>query len=222
VTVLFCDVTGSTALGETVDPERLRALLARYFDRMKATVERHGGTVEKFIGDAVMAVFGVPVVHEDDALRAVRAAVEMREAFPELGVQGRIGVTTGEVVAGTEERLATGDAVNVAARLEQAAQPGEILIGEETLRLVRDAGEVEEVERLELKGKAEPVAVHRLLSADSAEGFTRHLDAPMVGRETELRRLHDAFDQAVADGSCSSAWPGRICSTAVQPGVAAR
>ena len=94
---------------------------------MKSIVERHGGTVEKFIGDAVMAVFGVPVVHEDDALRALRAAVEMREAFPGLGVQGRIGVTTGEVVTGTEERLATGDAVNVAARLEQAAQPGEIL-----------------------------------------------------------------------------------------------
>jgi class 3 adenylate cyclase len=113
VTVLFCDLTGSTALGETLDPERLRALLARYFERMKAIVERHGGSVEKFIGDAVMAVFGVPVLHEDDALRAVRSAVEMREALPELGLQGRIGMMTGEVVTGTEERLATGDAVNV-------------------------------------------------------------------------------------------------------------
>src|SRR5437899_11040180 len=165
VTVLFCDVSGSTALGEKLDPETLRALLARYFERMKAIVERHGGTVEKFIGDAVMAVFGVPVLHEDDALRAVRAAVEMRDAFPELGVEGRIGVTTGEVVTGTEERLATGDAVNVAARLEQAAQPGEVLIGKETVRLARDAVEVEQVERLELKGKAGPVAVHRLLPA---------------------------------------------------------
>ncbi len=142
VTVLFCDVTGSTSLGETLDPERLRALLARYFERMKSIVERHGGTVEKFIGDAVMAVFGVPVVHEDDALRAVRAAVEMRAALPELGVEGRIGLMTGEVVTGTEERLATGDAVNVAARLEQAAQPGEVLLGEPTLALVRDAAEV--------------------------------------------------------------------------------
>jgi len=96
---------------------------------MKAIVERHGGTVEKFIGDAVMAVFGVPVLHEDDALRAVRSAVEMRDALPELGLQGRIGVMTGEVVTGNEERLATGDAVHVAARLEQAAQPGEVLIG---------------------------------------------------------------------------------------------
>src|SRR5437762_9758014 len=121
VTVLFCDITGSTALGERLDPEPLRALLARYFERMRAIVESHGGTVEKFIGDAVMAVFGVPVLHEDDALRAVRAAVEMRDALPELGIQARIGVDTGEVVTGTEERLATGDAVNVAARLEQAA-----------------------------------------------------------------------------------------------------
>jgi class 3 adenylate cyclase len=95
VTVLFCDVTGSTELGERLDPEALRVLLARYFERMKAIVERHGGSVEKFIGGAVMAVFGVPTVHEDDALRALRAAVEMRDALPELGVQGRIGVTTG-------------------------------------------------------------------------------------------------------------------------------
>src|SRR6201985_1957715 len=138
VTVLFCDVTDSTALGESMDPEALRALLARYFERMKEIVERHGGTVEKFIGDAVMAVFGVPVVHEDDALRACRAAVEMRDALPGLAVAGRIGVNTGEVVTGTEERLATGDAVNVAARLQQAAQPGEVLIGAPTHALVRD------------------------------------------------------------------------------------
>jgi class 3 adenylate cyclase len=112
---MFCDVTGSTALGESADPETLRALLARYFERMKAIVESHGRTVEKFIGDAVMAVFGVPVAHEDDALRACRAAVEMRDTLPELGIRGRIGVNTGEVVTGTAERLATGDAVNVAA-----------------------------------------------------------------------------------------------------------
>jgi len=159
VTVLFCDVAGSTALGESTDPEALRALLARYFDRMKELVERHGGSVEKFVGDAVMAVFGVPVVHEDDALRACRAAVEMRDALPELGIRGRIGVNTGEVVTGTEERLATGDAVNVAARLEQAAEPGEVLIGAETVGLVRDAVELGEERQLELKGKSEPVAV---------------------------------------------------------------
>ncbi len=141
-------MTGSTSLGESVDPEALRAVLARYFERMKGIVESHGGVVEKFIGDAVMAVFGVPVAHEDDAVRAVRAAVEMRGALPELGVQARIGVNTGEVVTGTEERLATGDAVNVAARLEQAAQPGEVLLGRETLRLVGDALETEPVEPL--------------------------------------------------------------------------
>ena len=140
VTVVFCDVTGSTALGESTDPEALRALLARYFERMKAIVESHGGTVEKFIGDAVMAVFGIPQAHEDDALRACRAAVEMRDALPELGIRGRIGVNTGEVVTGTSERLATGDAVNVAARLEQAAEPGEVLIGEPTYALVRERG----------------------------------------------------------------------------------
>src|SRR5438270_2154325 len=164
VTVVFCDVVGSTSLGESADPEAVRALLARYFECMKTIVERHGGSVEKFIGDAVMAVFGVPAVHEDDALRACRAAMEMRAALPELRVEGRIGVATGEVVTGTEERLATGDAVNVAARLEQAAQPGEILIGEETYRLTRNAAQVEEVEPLQLKGKAEPVPAHRLVS----------------------------------------------------------
>ena len=137
--MLFCDVVGSTALGESLDPEALRAVLARYFERMKAIVERHGGLVEKFIGDAVMAVFGLPAVHEDDALRALQVAAEMHVALPELGIEGRIGVCSGEVVTGTEERLGTGDAVNVAARLQQAAQPGETLLGETTLRLAGDA-----------------------------------------------------------------------------------
>ena len=140
MTVLFCDVVGSTALGESLDPEALQGLLVRYFERMKGIVESHGGSVEKFIGDAVMAVFGVPVAHEDDALRACRAAVEMREALPQLRVEGRIGVNTGEVLSGTEERLATGDAVNVAARLEQAAEPGEVLIGAHDARACRRSG----------------------------------------------------------------------------------
>src|SRR5436309_4890577 len=150
VTVVFCDVTGSTAMGEHLDPESLRRVMSRYFDEMRAALERHGGTVEKFIGDAVMAVFGVPNVHEDDALRAVRAAGEMREALAALNKElerdhgvslaARIGVNTGEVVAGSEDQtLVTGDAVNVAARLEQAAAPGTVLIGAETMRLVRDA-----------------------------------------------------------------------------------
>jgi class 3 adenylate cyclase/tetratricopeptide (TPR) repeat protein len=200
VTVLFCDVTGSTSLGESLDPESLRALLARYFERMKTIVERHGGTVEKFIGDAVMAVFGIPQLHEDDALRAVRAAVEMREALPELGVQARIGVTTGEVVTGTEERLATGDAVNVAARLEQAAQPGEVLIGAETLQLVHDVVEVVPVEPLALKGKSEQVWAWRLLAVTSET--TRQHGTPMVGRERQRRILPEAFANVRADRAC--------------------
>jgi class 3 adenylate cyclase/tetratricopeptide (TPR) repeat protein len=194
VTVLFCDLTGSTALGESVDPERLRALLARYFERMKAIVERHGGSVEKFIGDAVMAVFGVPVLHEDDALRAVRAAVEMRDALPELGLEGRIGVMTGEVVTGTEERLATGDAVNVAARLEQAAEPGTILIGRPTLALVADAVDAEAVPPLALKGKAEPVEASRVLRVHDAP--QRRHDERFVGRTRELALVHETFARA--------------------------
>jgi len=200
VTVLFCDVTGSTSLGESVDPEALRGLLARYFKRMKAIVERHGGTVEKFIGDAVMAVFGVPVLHEDDALRAIRAAAEMRDALPELGLQARIGLTTGEVVTGTEERLVTGDAVNVAARLEQAAQPGEVLVGQPALALVGDWAEVEPVEPLELKGKAEPVSAFRLLRVREAPERTH--DAPFVGRRRELAILAEGWELTKAEQIC--------------------
>jgi class 3 adenylate cyclase/tetratricopeptide (TPR) repeat protein len=200
VTVLFCDLAGSTALGETLDPERLRALLAHYFERMKAIVERHGGSVEKFIGDAVMAVFGVPMLHEDDALRAVRAAVEMRDALPELGLQGRIGVMTGEVVTGTAERLATGDAVNVAARLEQAARPGDVLIGQPTLALVRDAVEVEAIEPLALKGKAKPVPAYRLVRVHDAP--ERRHAALFVGRERELELVGGAWERVRAEQRC--------------------
>jgi class 3 adenylate cyclase/tetratricopeptide (TPR) repeat protein len=200
VTVLFCDLTGSTALGETLDPERLRALLARYFERMKTIVERHGGSVEKFIGDAVMAVFGVPVLHEDDALRAVRAAIEMRDAIPELGLQGRIGVMTGEVVTGTAERLATGDAVNVAARLEAAADPGEVLIGQPTLALVRNAVEVGPVQPLALKGKAEPVPAYRLVSVRDAP--ERRHEARFVGRRRESAIVREAWERVLAEQRC--------------------
>jgi class 3 adenylate cyclase len=200
VSVLFCDVVGSTALGESVDPEALQGLLARYFERMKAIVESHGGTVEKFIGDAVMAVFGVPAVHEDDALRACRAAAEMRAAFPELGVQGRIGVNTGEVVTGTEERLATGDAVNVAARLQQAAAPDEVLLGKMTFDLVRGAVETEPVEPLRLKGKAEAVpAVKLVLVRDAPE---RSHASRFVGRERELALIDGTWRRAQVERRC--------------------
>ena len=211
MTVLFCDVTGSTAMGESADPEILRGLLARYFERMRGIVEAHGGTVEKFIGDAVMAVFGVPVAHEDDALRACRAALEMRDALPGLGVDARIGVNTGEVVTGTAERLATGDAVNVAARLEQAATPGTILIGEGTHDLVRGVVEVEPVEALELKGKSGPVPAFRLLSV-LAEPERSHASR-FVGRERELAALAQAWARAIAQNGCE------LVTVVGEPGV---
>jgi class 3 adenylate cyclase/tetratricopeptide (TPR) repeat protein len=214
VTVVFCDVTGSTAMGERLDPESLRRVMSRYFAEMRAALERHGGTVEKFIGDAVMAVFGVPAIHEDDALRAVRAASEMRDALEVLNKElerdhgvslaARIGVNTGEVVAGDHaDTLITGDAVNVAARLEQAADPGTVLIGEETLRLVRDAVVAEPVPPLEVKGKTEPLTAFRLVQVTAGvAGVARRLDSPMVGRERELARLRQTFEAAIADRSC--------------------
>ena len=211
VTVLFCDLTGSTALGETLDPERLRAVLARYFDGMKAIVEKHGGSVEKFIGDAVMAVFGVPLLHEDDAMRALRAAAEMRDALPGLGLEGRIGVMTGEVVTGTEERLATGDAVNVAARLEQAARSGEVLIGRPTLELVRDAVDVEPIEPLELKGKSEAVPAYRLLRVHEVPERSR--GELFVGRARELEIVREGWERVLAGEHCE------LITIAGDPGV---
>ena len=133
VSVLFCDLTGSTAIGDRTDPEALRALMRRYYETARVVLERHGGMVEKFVGDAVMAVFSIPVATEDDALRAVRAAVELRDTVHELGLEARIGVNTGDVVAGDGDTLVTGDAVNVAARLEQAAAAGEVLLGDATI-----------------------------------------------------------------------------------------
>jgi len=213
VTVLFADVSGSTSLGEQLDPESLRALMGRYFAEMRTIIERHGGTVEKFIGDAVMAVFGIPTIHEDDALRAVRAAAEIRDRLAKLNeelqqsrglaIAFRTGVSTGVVVAGDPsagQTFVTGDTVNTAARLEQAAQPGEILLGQSTYRLVRDAVVAEPKEPIEAKGKAEPVPAYRLVSVTAgAAGHARRLDAPMVGRGREIHVLGDAFDRAVAD-----------------------
>jgi class 3 adenylate cyclase/tetratricopeptide (TPR) repeat protein len=215
VTVLFCDVIASTALGEGLDPETLRRVLARYFETAKHVIEGHGGTVEKFIGDAVMAVFGVPVLHEDDAWRAARAAVALREAIASLNEELareygtrlalRIGLNTGEVVTGTEERLATGDAVNLAARLEQAAAPNEILLGEETLALVRHGVVAEPLAPLPVKGKRAPVTAWRLISVHGESARERRLDVPMVGRGLELRRLLDAFEHTVRDRNCALA-----------------
>jgi class 3 adenylate cyclase/tetratricopeptide (TPR) repeat protein len=197
VTIVFCDLSGSTALGERLDPEAFRTTMRRYYEEARVVLERHGGTVEKFIGDAVMAVFGVPQSHEDDALRAVRAAVELRDAVAALNLQARVGVNTGEVVAGEGDSLVTGDAVNVAARLEQAAEPGEVLLGEATRRLVRDAVTVERRD-LELRGKRALVQAYRLDALDpEAPGLLRRLDSPLVGRTRELQRLADDFGHAV-------------------------
>jgi class 3 adenylate cyclase/tetratricopeptide (TPR) repeat protein len=208
VTILFCDLKGSTSLGEQLDSESLRETMSRYFDAMSAEITRHGGTIEKFIGDAVMAVFGLPRVHEDDALRAVRAARGMQEALAGLNeglertygvaLANRIGVNPGEVVAGdatTGQRLVTGDPVNTAARLEQAAGTCEVLLGELTYRLVREHVEVESVEPLELKGKAERVSAFRLLAVH--DRVTEAERRPLVGRERESEHVAGALGRAI-------------------------
>ena len=216
VTVLFSDVEGSTALGEQLDPESVRSLMQRYFTEARTVLERHGGMVEKFIGDAVMAVFGVPRVHEDDALRAVRAAIELQRVLDELNdgftrswgvtLTTRTGVNTGEVIAGdprSGQTLVVGDAINLASRLEQSAGPGEILIGAATERLVRDAVVADPVGPLALKGIAEPVSAFRLREVvPDAPGWARNLDSPLVGREPELVALRTAFARASERNSC--------------------
>jgi class 3 adenylate cyclase/tetratricopeptide (TPR) repeat protein len=206
VTVLFADLAGSTALGERLDPEDVRQLQGELFDLINTEVERFGGTTEKFAGDAVLAVFGIPQAHEDDAERAVRAALAVRVAFDEFTerVQGRhgadvglrIGLNTGEVVSGREaaargELMVSGDAVNVAARLQQLAQPGEILAGQRTQAATSRAVTYAEHEPLEAKGKSEPVAAWAVITASEQEPprGVAGLRAPLVGRDEELAIL---------------------------------
>lgn len=217
VTVVFCDLADSTEMGAGLDAESLRKIMGRYYDEMRTAIERHGGTVEKFIGDAVVAVFGIPKLHEDDAIRAVRAAEEMRVALRSLNeeletawgvrLRTRIGVSSGEVVAaadiGSRQSFATGGPVTLAARLEQAAGIGEVLLGEETAKLVRDAVATEPVKPLLLKGFAEPVAAHRLLAVTPrTAGHSRRLDSPLVNRERETTLLRETFERAVAGRQC--------------------
>src|SRR5436190_12223662 len=216
VTVLFADVADSTPLGERLDPESLRRVMSGFFEGMSTVLERHGGTVEKFIGDAVMAVFGIPELHEDDALRAVRAATELRQALAELNeelerdlgvrIGIRVGINTGEVVAGDGtggQMLATGDAVNVAKRLEEAARTGEILLGEPTRRLVENAVVLERRDELTLNGKSDPHFAWNVLAViEGASAYARRLDAPLIGREDELQLLRDAYEGAVEANAC--------------------
>ena len=197
-----------------MDAERLRGVMNRYFEGMKAVIERHGGTVEKFIGDAVMAIFGIPQVHEEDALRAVRAALEMRATLGRLNqeferdwgvtIRVRCGINTGEVATGSDGgSLALGDAVNVAARLEQAAPADEILLGPETYRLVQGSVEVEELEPLALKGKSEPIPAYRVVRLTSQVARrVRRFDVPMVARDREQAALQAALEGAVSDRTC--------------------
>jgi class 3 adenylate cyclase/tetratricopeptide (TPR) repeat protein len=216
VTVVFADPKPSTLDGSPLDPGALRDVMSRYFAGMQRALEGHGATVEKFIGDAVMAVFGLPIRHEDDALRAVRAATDMQQALPALNaafeaehgitLANHIGVNTGEVVAGDAslgQRLVTGDIVNVAARLEQAAGSREILLGPLTHQLVRDAVRVDPVEPLTLKGKSEPVPAYRLVSvSDASAAVQRRSDTPMVGREEEMDGLRAMLSRAVEERAC--------------------
>ena len=214
VTVLFADIVGSTGISEQLDPERWRAVQSRYFSALRETIERHGGTVEKYIGDAVMAVFGLPAAHEDDALRAVRAAAELTPALAELDddlrrsngleLRLRVGVHTGAVVAaegGSGSAIASGDTVSTAARLEQSAEPGEVILGLGTHSLVRDAVQAEALNPLDLRGKARPTAAYRLIRVVGGEAHARRLDAPMVGRGSELDVIERTLDRAIAGPS---------------------
>ncbi|MBK5229327.1 MAG: guanylate cyclase, partial [Actinobacteria bacterium] len=216
VSLVFTDLAGSTAMAEKLDPETVRRVMARYFTLMSSILEKHGGVVEKYIGDAVLAVFGIPQLHEDDALRAVRAAIEMRDAMAVLNAEFeaeygvslavRTGVNTGEVVAGdpgSGQAFVSGDPVNVAARLEQHAGAGEILIGPDTYRLVRNAVAVEPVDPVDAKGKSEPLRPYRLLDVKSdAPGFARRLDSRFVGREHESNLVNQGFERALKERAC--------------------
>ena len=216
VTILFADVIGSTALGEQLDPERLRALLGVYFSAMSSIITSWGGTVEKYIGDAIMAVFGVPVVHEDDPERALHAVLEMRDRLEELNadferqhqviLNVRIGVNTGEVIApvgdAADQAFVAGDPVNTAQRLEATAEPGEILVGERTYGAARRAFRFGEPRTLELKGKADAVRAYPLAEAllEATPRGVRGLSAPMIGRDREQVTLTGVLDETMESG----------------------
>jgi predicted ATPase/class 3 adenylate cyclase len=201
-TVLFVDLVGSTALISTSDPEIVRRRVTQFFDDVKHCVTTHGGIVEKFAGDAVLAAFGVAQAHEDDAERAIRAAIGILEGVKKLGLEARVGIESGEVVVDTaDSTFATGEAVNLAARLQQSAGPMEILVGPAARRLALDSVEVEEVEPIEIKGRAGELAAWRVVcAADRSEVPMRSaVVAPLIGRESELELLANTFERASRD-----------------------
>ncbi len=208
--MLFCDLVGFTAASDAADPEDVRARIRPYHARLRREIERYGGTVEKFIGDAVMAVFGAPVAHEDDAERAVRAGLrileaieELNDADPALALQVRIGINTGEAVVALGARpeegegFVTGDVVNTASRLQGAAPVGGIAVSEATYRQTERVFDYEELEPVLVKGKAEPLALYRPLAARARFGsdVTRTHATPLVGRELEKTLLVGTFER---------------------------
>jgi class 3 adenylate cyclase/tetratricopeptide (TPR) repeat protein len=206
VTCLFCDLVGFTARAERMDPEDVRRLLQPYHARVRGELERFGGTVEKFIGDAVMAVFGAPVAHEDDPERAVRAGLSIRDALTDDGeLEVRIGITTGEALVALDARpeagegIASGDVVNTAARLQSAAAPSSILVDEATQRATQNVIEYRAAEPVDAKGKAAPVPAWEALLAELPVGAERLGAAPLVGREHELGMLRAAVERALRE-----------------------
>ncbi|HEX5246492.1 MAG TPA: AAA family ATPase [Gaiellaceae bacterium] len=200
-TVLFVDLVDSTERLSSRDPEVVRRQVTRFFDEVEHCIVTHGGTVEKFAGDAVMAAFGIPLAHEDDAERAVRAGLATLGKVRELDLQARIGIESGEVVVEDQRdsTFATGEAVNLAARLQQEAKPGEILIGPGTASLVRERVELEPLAPLEIRGFAQAVVAHRVVCATEQGRPLRSLAAPLVGRETELELLENTFARTIRD-----------------------
>src|SRR5207247_6143904 len=207
VTILFTDLVGSTARAEGLDPEDVSATLSAYYAQLRAELERHGGTVEKFIGDAVMAVFGAPVAHEDDAERAVRAARRITEAIPELNERHaglelavRAAVNTGEAVVAIGARpaegegIVTGDVVNTASRLQGVAPVGGVVVGEVTHRATRDAVDYEELEPVTVKGKADRLPIWRAVAVRSRYGVdVERPHTPFVGRGDDLALLEQTY-----------------------------